>query len=71
MWISRAPLIYAEDVRVVKASLKGMETGDGGVAHYKLITIPSWKVRSIEHFIGVLYIYRANVAEKCVNCNLI
>lgn len=41
MWISRAPLIYAEDVRVVEASLKGMGTGGCGVAHYKLITILS------------------------------
>lgn len=47
-----------------------MGTGSCGVAHYTLITIPSLKVRSIEHLIRMLYINRSNVAEKSVNCNL-
>lgn len=70
MWISRAPLIYAEDFRVAEASLKGMGTSGCGVAHYTLITIPPLKVRSTEHLIRALYINRANVAAKSVNCNL-
>lgn len=48
-----------------------MGTSGCGVAHYTLIMISFLKVRSIEHLIRPLYINRANVAEKSVNCNLI